>query len=243
MKTNKWKTHGEIPGEKNPGIKAPKKKKPKSDLTLGFVDSSDYIRTLACQSQRTETIYRMRQSALSNQRANLRSLHGSMIPIKSQKAIKKLAEDPTNAHAIPSPSPSPSPDNSPRKGLRLRRTFTSGSFKKMCSSLAGQTGVRGETKPNFQRTTLEPKSTKSQFCPTPQPQASDNDQLSFWDSSEEGENQLPKLDSLDNDDQEMKSQKSNRTVEEVSDGDDRESDGGQEMKSIDEESEDDANED
>jgi hypothetical protein len=41
MKTNKWKTHGEIPGKRDPGIVTPKKKRPKSDLTLGFVDSSD----------------------------------------------------------------------------------------------------------------------------------------------------------------------------------------------------------
>jgi hypothetical protein len=249
MKTKKWKTHGEIPGKRDPGkvvsLKvAPIKKKPKSDLTLGFVDSSDYVRTLARQCQRAEKIDRMRQSAVSNQRANEGSRYGSMILTNSQlKAIKKLTDDPTKAHAIASPSPSPSPGNSPAPGRRLSRTMSSGSFKKKYSGLAGKTGLSGKTKHNGQKTLLEPKATKSQFSPAPEPQASGNDQLSLGDSWEEGENQLPELDVLDEDEQEMKSQKSNRTVEEVSDGDDRELDEGQKIKSIDEESEDDANRD
>jgi hypothetical protein len=193
----------------------------------------------------------MRQNAFSNQRANLGSHYGSMIPIKSQlKAIKKLADDPTKAHAIASPSPSPSPGNSPAPGRRLSRTMTSRSFKKKYSGFGGQTGLRGKTKPYSQKTLLERKTTKSRFSPPHEPQAYYNDQLSLGYSWQEGENQSPELDVLDEDDKEMKSQKSNRTVEEISDGDDRESEGddresygGKEMKSIDEESEDDANRD
>jgi hypothetical protein len=249
MKTNKWKTHTEIPAEKDPGKPespkvAPKKKKPKSDLTLGFVDSSVYVRTLACQSQQAIKIDRMRQSAVSNQRSTPDS-QLSMIPTKSElKAIKKLADDPTRAQAIDSPSPSPSLGNTIRSsGRMLSRTMTPGSFKKKYSGLVGQTGFRRISEPDGQRIMLKRKSSKSQFCPSPKPQASGNNKSSLEDSQEEEENQMPELGVLDEDEQdeqEMKSQKSNRTVEDVSDEDDRESDRGQEIKSIDEESEDNA---
>ena len=43
------------------------RKKPKSDLTLGFMDSSDYVSSIARQSQRNEEISQMRQNAFSNQ--------------------------------------------------------------------------------------------------------------------------------------------------------------------------------
>jgi hypothetical protein len=253
MKTNKWNSQTEIPGGRDPVNAvppkvAPKKKKPKSDLTLGFVDSSDYVRSLACQYERAIKIDRMRQSAVSNQRATSDS-QLSMIPTKSQLgAIKKLAEDPTRAHAIDSPSPSPSRSISRASGSRLTRTMTSGTFKKKYSGLAGQTGLRRISEPNPQRTLLERKGTKSksQFSPYPEPQAPGNNQLSLEDSWEEEENQMPELDVLDKDEQdeqEMKSQKSNRTVEHVLDEDDRKSDGGKEIKSIDEESEDSASRD
>jgi hypothetical protein len=250
MKTNKWKTHTEIPGERDPGKpvspKVVPKKKPKSDLTLGFVDSSDYVRTLARQDQRVIKIDRMRQSAVSNHWATPDS-QLSMIPTKSQlEAIKKLAGDPTGAQAIYSPSPSPSRGNSRASGRRLTRTMTSGTFKKLYSGLAGQTGLRRISEPDGQRKMLKRKSSKSQFCTSPKPQASGNNQLSLEDSREEEENQMPELDVLNEDkqdEQEMKSQKSNRTLEDVSNEDDRESDGGQEIKSIDEESEDNENRD
>jgi hypothetical protein len=251
MKTNKWKSHTEIPGEREPGkAMSPKvvtkKKKPKSDLTLGFVDSSDYVRTLAHLDQRVIKIDRMRQSAVSNQRATSDS-QLSMIPTKSQlEAIKKLAGDPTGAQAIYNPSPSPSRGNSRASGSRLTRTMTSGTFKKKYSGLVRQTGLRRISEPDGQRKMLKRKSSKSQFCPSPKTQASRNNQLSRDDSWEEEENQMPELDVLDEDEQdeqEMKSQKSNRSVEDVSDEDDRGSDGGQEIKSIDEESEDNANRD
>jgi hypothetical protein len=250
MKTNKWKSHTEIPGEGDPGKpvlpEIDSRKRRKSDLTIGFVDSSEYVRTLACQSQRAIKIDRMRQSAVSNQRATPDS-QLSMIPTKSQlEAIKKLAGDPTGAQAIDSPSPSPSRGNSRASGSRLTRTMTSGTFKKKYSGLIGQTGLRRISEPDGQRKMLMRKSSKSQFCPSPNTQASGNNQLSRDDSWEEEENQIPELDVLDEDEQdeqEMKSQKSNRTVEDVSDEDDRESDGGQEIKSIDKESEDNANRD
>jgi hypothetical protein len=250
MKTYKWKSHTEIPGERDPGKVALPEidhgKRRKSDLTLGFVDSSDHVRTLACQSQRAIEINRMRQSAVSNQRATSDS-QLSMSPTKSQlEAIKKPSDDATRAHATDSPSPSPSRGNSRASGSRLTRTMTSGTFKKKYSVLLGQTGLRRISEPNAQRTMLKRKSSKSQFCPSPKPQASGNDQLSSKDSWEEEENQMPELDVLEEDEQdeqEMKSQKSNRTVEEVSDEDDRESNRGQEIKSIDEESEDNASRD
>jgi hypothetical protein len=247
MKTNKWKSHTEIPGERDLGKpvspKVAPRKRRKSDLTIGFVDSSDYVRTLSRQHQRAIKIDRMRQSAVSNQRATPDS-QLSMIPTKSQlKAIKKLAGDPTGAHAIYSPSLSPSRANSRASGSRLTRTMTSGTFKKKYSGLLGQTGLRRISEPDAQKTMLKRKSSKSQFCPSPKTQASGNNQLSLEDSWEEEENQMPKLDVLEEDEQEMKSQKSNRTVEDVSDEDDRESDRGQEIKSIDEESEDNASRD
>jgi hypothetical protein len=244
MKTNKWNSHTEITGGRDPGKavspKVAPRKRRKSDLTLGFVDSSDYVRSLACQYQRAIKIDRMRQSAVSNQWATSDS-QLSMIPTKSQLgAIKKLAEDPTRAHAIDNPSPSPSRGISRASGSRLTRTMTPGTFKKKYSGLAGQTGLRRISEPNPQRTLLERRGTKSksQFSPYPEPQAPGNNQLSLEDSWEE--NQMPELDVLDKDEQdeqEMKSQKSNRTVEHVLDEDDRKSDGGKEIKSIDEESE------
>ena len=54
---------------------------------------------------------------------------------------------------------------------------------------------------------------------------------------------MPAFDVIDQDEKEMKSQKSYRTVEEVSDGDGRESDGVPEMNIIDQEREDDAKRD
>jgi hypothetical protein len=251
MKTNKWKSQREIPGKRDPGkVVLPEidpRKRRKSDLTITFLNSSDYVRTLARQFSRTDKIDRMRQSAVSNQRANPGSRPSSMIPTKSQlRAIRELADDPTKAHAIDSPSPSLSRGNSRVSVSRLTRTMTSGTFKKLYSGVAGQTGFRKISEPNAQRTKLKRKSSKSQFFPSPKTQAAGNNQLSLEDSWEEEENQMPELDVLDEDEQdeqEMKSQKSNRTMKDVSDQDDRESNGGQEIKFIDEESEDNAKRD
>jgi hypothetical protein len=139
--------------------------------------------------------------------------------------------------------------------------MTSGTFKKKYSGLAGQTNFgRKFLKSNVQKTILERRLTKSKFCPAPvlkydeglhqDSQASCNGQLSLGDSWEESENQFPDLVVLDRGEQEIKSQKSYRTVEEISNSDDqetdsdhRQSDQGQEMKSIDETSEDKANRD
>jgi hypothetical protein len=250
MNNNKWESHREIPSKRDPGkavlLEIDPRKRRKSDLTVGFLNSSLYVRTLARQFSRTDKIDRMRQSAVSNQWATPVSRHGSMIPTKSQlEAIKKPSDDATSAYAIDSPSPSPSPGNNiPSSGRMLSRTMTSRTFKKKYSGLLGQTQFGRKTfKPDAQKTMLERRVTKSQFCSTPEPQACCNDQLSLGDSWEEEENQLPELDEFEEDEQdeqEMKSQKSNRTVEEVSDGYDRESDVGQEIKYIDEESEDNA---
>jgi hypothetical protein len=247
MNNIKWKSHTEIPGKRDPGkvvlLEIDPRKRRKSDLTVGFLNSSLYVRTLARQFSRTDKIDRMRQSAVSNQWATPVSRYGSMIPNKSKlEAIKKPSDDATRAFAIDSPSPSPSPGNSIRSsGRMLSRTMTSGSFKKKYSGLLGQTQFGRKTfKPDAQKIILGRRGTKSQFYSIPEPQACGNDQLSLGDSWEEEENQLPELDEFDEDEQEMKSQKSNRTVEEVSNGDDRESDVGQEIKFIDEESQDNA---
>jgi hypothetical protein len=249
MNNNKWKSLREIPWKRDPGkavlLEIDPRKRSKSDLTVAFLNSSLYVRTLARQFSRTDKIDRMRQSAVSNQWATPVSRYGSMIPTNSQlEAIKKQSDDPTEAHAIARLSPSPSLGNSLASGRKLSRTMTSGSFKKKYSGLLGQTQFGRKTfKPDSQKTMLERRVTKSQFCFTPEPQASGNDQLSLGDSWEEEDNQLPELDEFDEDEQdeqdeqEMKSQKSNRIVEEVSDTDDQESDIGQEIKYIDEETE------
>jgi hypothetical protein len=71
MNNNKWKSHTEIPSKRDPGkavlLEIDPKKRRKSDLTLAFVDSSDYVGTIARQFSRTDKIDRMRQSAVSNQ--------------------------------------------------------------------------------------------------------------------------------------------------------------------------------
>jgi hypothetical protein len=256
MKTNKWKSQTEIPGRRDSGkvmlLKIDPRKRRKSDLTLTFLNSSDYVRTLARQFSRTDKIDRMRQSAVSNQRANPGSRPGSMIPTKSQlRAIRELADDPTKAHAIDSPSPSPSHCNSRASGSRFPRTMTSGTFKKLYSELAAQTHFKRKIlKSNAENTMLGRRGSKSQFYPTPEPQASGNDKLSIGDSWDEGESPVSKLDEIEEDEQDeqdeqvMKSQKSYPISEEVSDTEDqetdsehRQSDRGQEIKSIDEESE------
>ena len=84
MNNYKWKSHTELPGKRDPGkvvlLETDPRKRRKSDLTLGFLNSSDYVRTLAPQFSRTDKIDRMRQSAVSNQRANPGSRPSSMIP-------------------------------------------------------------------------------------------------------------------------------------------------------------------
>jgi hypothetical protein len=230
MKTNKWKSQREIPVKRDPKkvmlLEIDPRKRRKSDLTLTFLNSSDYVRTLARQFSRTDKIDRMRQSAVSNQRANPGSRPGSMIPTKSQlRAIRELADDPTKAHAIDSPSPSPSHGNSRASRSRLTRTMTPTTFKKLYSEIAAQTHFkRKNLKSNGEKTMLGLRGTKSQFCPTPEPQASGNDKFSIGDSWDEKENQVSKLDKIEEDEQDeqvMKSQKSYPISEDVSDTDDQ----------------------
>ena len=168
MKSRKFESQRDIPNGRDPKkVLSPKfvtLKKQKSDLTLGSVDSSDYVRTLASQSKRAEKIDRMRQNAVSNQRAIPESRFSTITATKLQlKAIKKLAGDqpvldtssslPTkSSHKIPKPL-----------GSRLGRTMTPGSFKKRYSSKTRPIPLGGKTPPNAPNTLPGFNSFRSQF--------------------------------------------------------------------------------
>jgi hypothetical protein len=66
-------TQKEIANERDPRVvRSPEinpRKKPKSDLTLAFSDSSGYVNSLAIKSERALEIGRMRQKAVSNRPA------------------------------------------------------------------------------------------------------------------------------------------------------------------------------
>jgi hypothetical protein len=86
MNIRKCETHKELPGKTDPRKVVPilnTKLKPKSDLTLSFVNSSNYVNALALRSERQSKIDRMRSNAVSNQTNNPES-HRS---IGSKKAI------------------------------------------------------------------------------------------------------------------------------------------------------------
>jgi hypothetical protein len=86
MNTRKCETLKEIPGKTDPRKVVPilnPKFKPKSDLTLAFVNSSNYVKTLALRSERQWKIDRMRNNAITNQTTNPES-HRS---IGSKKGI------------------------------------------------------------------------------------------------------------------------------------------------------------
>jgi hypothetical protein len=106
------------------------KKKPKSDLTLAFMDSSDYVHSLALQSERTRKIFQMRQSAIINQPANPKSHYSNIASTRGRlQAMEKLASYPSMANPNSKPITFPSPHNSPKVGAhRLSRTMTTGNF-------------------------------------------------------------------------------------------------------------------
>jgi hypothetical protein len=73
MNTRKCESLKELPRKTDSRKVAPvlnPKFKPKSDLTLGFVNSSNYVETLALRSERHRNIGRMRNNAVTNQTTN-----------------------------------------------------------------------------------------------------------------------------------------------------------------------------
>ena len=153
MKSRKFESQRDIPNGRDPKkVLSPKfvtLKKQKSDLTLGSVDSSDYVRTLASQSKRAEKIDRMRQNAVSNQRAIPESRFSTITATKLQlKAIKRLAGDQPvldTSSSLPTIS-SPKIPKPPHS--KLGRTMTSGTFKKKYSGKTRPIPLGGKTPPN-----------------------------------------------------------------------------------------------
>jgi hypothetical protein len=75
MNTRRYETLKDLPGRRDtrkvaPDLNPRTKTKPKSDLTLAFVNSSDFIPSLAMQSERQVNIDRMRSNAVTNQTTN-----------------------------------------------------------------------------------------------------------------------------------------------------------------------------
>jgi hypothetical protein len=106
------------------------KKKPKSDLTLKFMDSSDFVHSLALQSERTKKIDQMRQSAVINQPARPKPRYSKIASTRGRlHAMEKLASYPSmanpNRKQITCQSSQSSLSPFPRS---LNRTMTTGNF-------------------------------------------------------------------------------------------------------------------
>ena len=70
----------------------------KSDLTLGFVNCSAFVQSLAVQSTRQVNIDRMRSNAVTNQTTNPQD-RASMVSNKSMiQAMAKITNEATNAN-------------------------------------------------------------------------------------------------------------------------------------------------
>jgi hypothetical protein len=148
------------------------RKKPKSDLTLAFMDSIDYVGSIARQCERNEKIHGMRQSAVSNQWTKKISGKRKVIPGKSTfQAIKVVIDDTSRADPNAIPSPGPSPRNSPRNGpapnRRQNQTMTPGGFKKMYTAVTGRANLEEKTSPNCQKILPVPNETLSRFFYAP----------------------------------------------------------------------------
>jgi hypothetical protein len=154
MNTRKYESLEEISNEvtaKNAILpKTHPKKKPKSDLTLAFVNPSDYVNSLAIQSQRAGEIDRMRQNAVSYQWADSGSRKGKVVSFKDQlQAFKTLARDSTKAHAKSGPGLIQSLNVGPTIKQRPSRTMDAKGFKKRYSSVGiRQLGLTGITTPS-----------------------------------------------------------------------------------------------
>ena len=168
MKTRKFESQREIPNGRDPKkVLSPKfvtLKKQKSDLTLGFVDSSDYVRTLASQSKQAEKIDRMRQIAVRNQRAIPEPRFSTITATKLQlKAMKRLAGDQPVLDTSSSQPTKSSPKILKPLSSRLGRTMTSRTFKKRYSIKTHPIPLAGKTPPNVPSTLLELNGSRSQF--------------------------------------------------------------------------------
>lgn len=142
------------------------KKKPKSDLTLAFVDSSDYVNSLAIQSQHAERIDRIRQNAVINQRANPYSRWSIIGSARGRLQAMQNQADSTKADAKASPAPDPGPHWSLTPEKRPSRTMTAKIFKKRYSGAGiGLLGLSTPTKPTTLNIVQQKKTTKSLFCP------------------------------------------------------------------------------
>jgi hypothetical protein len=126
------------------------KKKPKSDLTLSFVNPSDYVNSLAFESQRAGEIDRMRQNAVSHQWADSGSRKGKVVSTKDQlQAFKTLAGDSTKAHAKAGPDLIQNLHVCQTMKQRPNRAMDAKGFKKRYSSV-------GISKHNLQALTMHP---------------------------------------------------------------------------------------
>lgn len=138
--TRKNKTHIEMYNQLTPRNAIlpetyPKKKR-KSDLTLSFVNPSDYVNSLAFQSQRAGEIDRMRQNAVSHQWSDSGSRKGKVVSTKDQlQAFKTLADDSTKVLAMADPGLVHNLHNCHTMKQRSNRAMDAKSFKKRYSSV------------------------------------------------------------------------------------------------------------
>jgi hypothetical protein len=154
MNTRKVETHKELPGKTDPRKVVPilnTKFKPKSDLTLGFVDSSKYVNALAFRSERHRKIDQMRNNAVTNQTTNpqLHKSIGSKKGIIKDMTKIKITDDAPNAPNANSPPKSKDDDGSPftpkyyPSGSKRSITLTPQNFRRKYSNV-GRLGVGGK---------------------------------------------------------------------------------------------------
>jgi hypothetical protein len=88
----------------------------KSDLTLGFVNSSSFVQSLAVQSTRQVNIDRMRSDAVTNQTTNPQARASNVSKDIMIQAMNKITNDATNANNAINPNKLKT-DNSPSSKL------------------------------------------------------------------------------------------------------------------------------
>jgi hypothetical protein len=148
MNTRKCETHKELPGKTDPRKVLPvlnPKFKPKSDLTLGFVNSSNYVNALAFRSERHRKIDQMRNNAVTNQTTNPKP-HKSLGPKKSivwNTTKIKINEDAPNANSPPKSKADDVSSSTPKyrpSGSKRMMTMSPQNFRRKYSN-AGRLGV------------------------------------------------------------------------------------------------------
>jgi hypothetical protein len=148
MNIRKCESLKELPRKTHPRKVAPvlnTKFNPKSDLTVGFVDSSNYVNALASRSERHRKIDQMRNNAVTNQTTNLEF----PVRIGSKKGIFKdmtkikINEDAPNAYSPPKSKADDGSPSTPKyrpSGSKRMITLTPQNFR-MKYSNAGRLGV------------------------------------------------------------------------------------------------------